>query len=713
MRPISLCLCLLFMMGILFSAGIQDYLYEGEEQTGTEPFYALSANYELIYIDGAAALLVKNGEIVTNQGEIEAALYQYSVEQHYPSQSQIDELTELLDLYHASREDGNMWEGIEEEECRMGIFLHAFPCTNESIPTNFEEAKANDCYLTASVLCDEYGDYLGCSDPVMIMPIVQDFSISSNQLTAIDEKTRADLANISEANIYDVFMEIKENIGKMRGYEQKLEETKFRVPYTQGGDECNDCYGMCPPIIIEGQYLEDAEELVDEMLPELEYIGNYEGIAQGIYDSTVQRTEFKQVNEQKAYYFSIYEPEEERAEQLLNESDELLGYVSDSEVISSAERARQIMESIEQDLNDSEFGTMDANLDELEAKLNVLEEKVSSSWEIYNATVEAKEEADAVFFMLDTKDISEEQQAELNQLEAEKRTQDRGFVDGLSPEKYAQITESYNELNSKATALLNSVEQAEQVVDTFKGAGTKTNEGIIDLASTMTPLEREEKEEVSQYAPLLVSSLAFFSVSSLAIFVFLFAFATFSNFFRNKIILFVGILLIGCSVLFAGVISGSIYYVLESSSTDASFGDFQEHVLSSPHVSIMVETEGVHTSASNKMMECAEELADSFVGKEVIVYQKTNSECIVGESGVTLAECYNSIEEPIIAFQYSTVDESPQFMTGFVYKGTFIGDEEYFSECQVAQAFLPTGDFAAAPGESLPETNETGSNETE
>jgi hypothetical protein len=326
---------------------------------------------------------------------------------------------------------------------------------------------------------------------------------------------------------------------------------------------------------------------------------------------------------------------------------------------------------------------------------------------IYNSTVDAKEEADAVFFILDTKSLSEDMQAEFNQLEAEKRTQDRGFVDGLSPEKYAQITESYKQLNSKAIAMLNSLEQSEQVVDTFKGAGTKMNEGIIDLASTMAPLEREEKEEISQYAPLLVSSLAFFSVSSLAIFVFLFAFATFSNLFRNKFILFVGILLIGCSVLFAGVISGSVYYVLESSSTDASFTDFQGHVLSSPHVSILVETEGVHTSASNKMMECADELAGSFVGKEVIVYQKTNSECIVGESGITLAECYNSIEEPIVVLQYSTVDESPQFTTGFVYKGTFAGDEEYFRDCQVAQAFLATGQAAEPSEEPLPGNNET------
>ena len=700
------------MIGLLFSAGVQDYLYTGEEQTGTEAFSALGASYEIIYVDGEEAFLLKNGEIVDNQGEIEAALYQYYVEQYYPSQSQIDNLTALLTLYHDSREDGNMWENIEEEECRMGIFLHAFPCTNDSIPTNAQEAKDNDCYLTASVLCDEYGDYLGCSDPIMIMPIIQDFSISSNMMTEIEEETLEDLANLSESNIYDVFLEIKENINAMEGYEEKLEETPFRVPYTAGGDECNTCYGMCPPIIIDEEHLVEAEELVDEMLPQLEYIGDYEGVAQSLYDSTIQRTESKAINEQKAQYNTQFEPEKTRAEGLLTDAEDLLDHVSDSTVISNSDRVRQVIESIEQNLNDSEFSTMDADLGELDAKLNVLEDSIQESWVIYNETVDAKEMADAVFFTLDTMDLSEAQQADFNTMKAEKRTQDRSFVDGLSQEKYTQITEKYNELATQANALLNSAQQAEQVVDTFKGAGTKTNEGLMDLAATMAPLDRTEREEVSEYAPLLVSSLAFFSISSLAVFLFLFGFATFSNVFKNKLVIFFGILLIGASVLFAGVISGGIYLVLESSSTDASFTDFQSYVFASPQISIMVETEGVHTSASDKMMECAQELSSSFAGKEVIIYEKTNNECIVNGTGATLAECYNSVEEPIILFTYSTVEESPQFMTGFVYKGTFSGDEEYFSECQLATGFMQTGVEIEVPAPEA-ESNITEENTTE
>jgi len=713
MRPITVSLALLLVLGVvLANPAISDYMYAGENQTGSDAFTAFDSTYEIIIIDGHESLMIKDGELISDESEIEAALYQHYVAQYYPDEEQISNLTAYLELYHASRENGDLWKDVEEEECRMGIFLHAFPCTNDTIPTNFQEGKANDCYLTASVLCEEYGDYLGCSDPVMIMPLLQDFALSSNGMTAIQEDVAEELANVTEGNIYDVLMELQADIETMRAYEEKLETTKLRVPNMAAGDECRDCHGICPPIVIDEEHLDAAEDLVDDLLEEVHYIGEYEELAVQIHDETIERTEYKQLNDQRAEYTAIYEPEKNRAVFILQDADELLEYVSDDTVITNSERVEQVMDTISTDLDNSNFATMEANLDELNAKLNVLTDSIESSWQIYNKTVAAKERTDAIFFTLDTKHLSEDDAAEVAILKSDKRTQDRSFVDGLSPAKYTEIKESYVELGDEAATLLSSVQDSEVVVDTFKGAGEKTNAGIADLASTMAPLERTQKEEFSEYTPILVSSLSFFSISSLAVFIFLFAFATFNRVFKNKMLLFFGILALGCSILFAGVLSGGIYYVLSSSSTDASFTDFQTYVAESNHVSILVNSEGVPAGASSQMMACAEQLADSLGSKDVIIYDKTSSECIVNGEDVTLAECYNTVEEPIIMFEYTTVEQSSQFNTGFVYKGTFYGDEEYFSECQVAQGFTQTDlDFALeAPA---PELNETGTNSTE
>jgi hypothetical protein len=712
MRPITLSLCLMLIIGLLSSVAVGDYLYNGEELTGSEEFTALGSTYEIVSVDGAETFLLKDGEILDDKGEIEAALYHYYLNKYYPTESEISNLSALLELYHASRENGDMWEGVEEEECRMAIFLHAFPCTNDTIPETFEESRNNDCYLTASILCDEYGDYFGCSDPIQIMPMVQDFAISSNRMTEIHNRTAAALANLSESNIYSVFSQLKDDIKDMRGYEEKLEKTQLRVPFTSEGDKCNSCYGMCPPIVIDEEYLDEAEEMVDEMLPELAYIDDYQGLAQQVYNSTIERAEQHTQNVMQEEYAGQYVPQKERAEGVLAKADTLLEHISDTTVLSNSGRVRQVMETIESGFNSSDLGGMEANFAELDAKLNILEASISSSWEIYNATVKAKERADALFFTLETEELSESAQAEYAALKAEKRTQDRSFVNGLSPEKYAEITETYNSISERASALLESVQESGLIVESFKGAGRKTNEGIADLTATMAPMEREEEEEISGYAPLVVSSLSFFSLSSLAVFVFLFALTTFSDVFRNKMALFLGILLLGCSILFAGVVSGGIYFVLSSSSTDASFSDFQSYVLSSPHVSIMVETEGVPSGAASKMMSCAGSLSDSLAGKDVQIYERINGECMVSAQNVTLAECYNTVEEPIILLKYSTVEESPEFMTGFVYKATFFGDEEYFNQCALAKGFVQTDISQYTAVEEPPESNETGANAT-
>ncbi len=688
----KLAVCLMFVLGILFPLSLSEYLFVGEANVESEEFDALGSHYEIVSIEGVESLLIKNEQIVEDQSEIEDALQEYYVKHYYPSTPQINNISSILALYHESRENGDMWTNVEEEECRMALFLDAglFSCTNDSEvrPTTWAEARGNDCYMLASVICEEYGEYLGCSDPWDILPLVKDFAFSSNGMNEIDNRTTTNLASVTEDNIYDVFLQLQEDIDSMKEYEEKLENTIFRVPIG-GAEECGTCLGICPPIIISEEYLESAEEQVDELLPQMEYIGEYKQVAAGIYASTMERKGYYSVNLLRAYYASLFSPEKQRAIELIADADEVLELVSDDKVLSNSQRAGELLLEIGGKLNDSDFGIINTSRSELNAKLNVLEEEIAFSWEVYENASEAKEIADSLFFTLETKSLSDEDLAEFSFLKSEKRTQDRSFVDGLSPEKYLQMTEKYLELSAGASEMLQRGETTEVVVDTFKGAGMKTNSGLSDLVTTMIPLQRTEREELSGYAPLLVSSLSFFSLSSLAIFLLVFVSAIFAGIFRNKLVLLGGILILGCSLLFAGIISGGIFFVLSSSSTDASFTDFQSSVLSSSQVSIMVNSNEAPAGAASSMMECAQELASELEGREVIIYEKLDGSCLINNS-ITLAECYNTIDEPIIVLAYSTEGEVPQFSTGFVYKGTFYGDEEYFSQCQLAKGFLQT-----------------------
>lgn len=719
MRPMKLAFCLVLALGLISSFSVGDYLHADENETSSEEFNAFGSSYELILIEGDEALLLKDGELLESQSEIEDALREYYTSRYYPSQTDIDQIYELFTLYNDSRENGDMYAGVEEKYCRMSFFLDAglFSCTNDSDvrPTNWDEARGNDCYMLSAVICEEYGDILGCSDPWDIIDLVRDFAMSSDGLNEVILRSHTNLANISEDNIYDVFTQLKDDIGKTRDYEAKLENSIFRLPWAANGDECDNCLGICTPIIIDEEYLEQAEEKIDGLLPNLQYIGEYEEVAESVYLSTLEREDYHEVSLLKAYYEGLFAPDAQRAEQLGADADEVLELVSDSYVSSNAARVGELVALIEEKLNASDFPGINSSRSELSAKLNVLEERIAFSYEVYENASEAKGLADSLFFTLETKGLSEDEMAQFAALKSEKRTQDRSFVDGLSADKYVQLTDKYLELSASASEMLNSGQTAGMIVDTFKGAGMKTNNGISDLVTTMVPLERTEREEISGYAPLLISSLSFFSLSSLAVFLMVFVSAVFAGAFRNKLVLLGGILVLGCSILFAGLVSGGIYFVLSSSSTDASFTDFQSQVLGSDHVSIMIDSGQASAGTADAMMECAQDLSSNLEGKEVIIYEKLDGTCLINSS-ITLSECYNTIEEPIVVLSYSEDGDAPEFSTGFVYKGTFFGDEEYFSECQLAKGFIDTEPaFSFGEGEAEPEGNETSAdgNETE
>ncbi len=693
MRPTTVFLCLLFAFGVLFSINLQVYLYAGENQTGTEKFTALNSSYTLIFINGKETLLLKGDALVSDQGEIESALYQYYLSKYYPSKDEIQNIANLLNAYHASRENGDMWEGYEEKTCRTSLFLDSFPCTNSSTPsfTNYSQMKGNNCYLTASLLCDQYGDELGCEDPSQILKMVQDFALSSNDMTRIQNETNAELAAITPENAYGTFTKIKSDMGQLSADEVKLETTKFRIPMG-GQKECRDCIGLCPPVIINEQYLKDAGTHIDALLPNLQKVDGYKAEAKSIYDSTLARQGHYTSSTLQEYYTSLFAPEKARAEKALGDADELLLTIDDSTVRENSARIRTLISGIETGMQTSKFDDINASRAELDAKVVSLEKAIPASQKTYNDTVDAKDQASAIMFTLDTMTVPTDLQGNVSALKATKRTQDRSFSTGLSPQRYSELKDKYDSISLEGATIIEQTQGGAQgkVVDAFKGAGRKTNEGIAGLATTVVQMQREDKEQVSSYAPIVLSSLSFFSLSSLAIFLFLFAFATFANLFRNRVMMFFWFIVLGAAIIFAGVISYGAYVVLSTSSSDATFTDFKGYVLDSSDVSILVETQNVSTAASTAMLECAGNLSASFEGVNATIYDKKDGECTVNGQGVTLAECYNTIKEPIIEFKYSPVDESPEFSTGFVYKGTFSGDEEYFTACEVSKAFKST-----------------------
>ena len=697
MRPTKVLLGMLLLASALSAFTVDNYLYEGEEVTSEETFIIHGVHYKLIFVDEEPTFLLRDGALVTDKPEIETALVEHYSTIYYPSEEELQELEDAFRAYDDSRENGDWYKDIEEEECRMSLFLHAFPC-NET-----------DCTLASYVLCEEYGEYVGCVDPADIRPHIEQFAFASNGMEEATTRIYGLIGNISPSNIHQSLAEIQTLIPDMQGYEEDMETSQFRLPV--GDDKCNDCWGICPPISIDADALTNATNKLSIMMEKTASFGDYSEQAQEMSDGATEREEYYALNQEREYYRGITNFQMGRAESLLEDANGLFDYISNTSLENTANRVEELVTEINSSIESGDFDSINSSLDELEAKNNILQSAVDKQWEIYNSTFAAKAEAASMLFVLETTQLSAEDEATVDTLAAKKRTLDRSLVDGLSADRYLELHEEYQEIITDLSPMLSDVERTSSVTSAFKAAGKKTNGGFVGFVETVQPMDRTDRDELSSYAPMVFASISFFSLASLLTFMFLFVFGALSHVFRKRTVLFLGLALLVAGIVFVGALSAGVYFVTKAASTDADFRDFQEAVAGADEISILVESEGVTSGAVDQMKACAQKISGDLSPQEVKIYERTNSECITPEDS-TLEDCYNSVPEPLITLRYSAVATRPAFTTSFVEQAVFSGDEMYFEECAFSAMFsMPAELSTPAELPEEPEANETGGGE--
>lgn len=686
MRPTtSLVVGVLLILSISSCVDVSRYLNTGESVSKEESFSVDGSVYTLIYVGGSPTLLLDNsGHILSDQAIITRVITVHFSEMYYPSQAEISALRADLDAYEASRNNGDFYAstkiklpgmnktvGMEEDVCAYSLYLNVFPCTNHT-----------NCIYSAMMLCDELGDALSCSDPERdIQPHVEQFSFAHNGMESSMKRIFSLMDNLDSRNIYSSLTEIKTIMEGLDEYEQDLETTKFRLP--QGGEKCRDCYGLCPRIIINESFLASATTKIDDMIEDTVFLGDYNAQGARMAQEANSRLAMATVNANRVYYRSTYDPQKADAQRVVAEARELLQIVSNSTISSYADRVDALITKMDADLNAGNFSNLNASMDELRAKTNTLRAAIPSQWGIYNNTEKAKAGATLSLFILETSGLSEEQAVVVASLSAKKKALDRGFVSGLTPERYLELTEDYENITMAAEPLVQQAEQSSAYMSPFMAAGRRTNEGFESLVVSIQPMDRSEKDRLAGYAPIALSALSFFSLASLLTFVFLFVFATMSNRVRQRSAMFMGFAVLGLGLLVVGLVSAGVYLTIESSASGADLGDFRQVLSVSDHATIIIETEGVSAGAAADMSSCAARLASELSPRRVETYRKTDGDCIT-DFNTTLEECYNEVDEPIITLRYSATQTRPEFSAVFVDSATFYGDEQFFRDCEFA-----------------------------
>ena len=673
MRPTQVLLALMIVVSLTSAFTADKYLYSGEEITEEDIFTVDGEVYKLISVDGNATMLVSDNDLVMDESRIETVLVEHYTTLYFPSQEDIDGIIENIVDYNTSRNNGDVYHGMEEYTCRMGLFFHAFPCRDEET-----------CTLSSYVICEEYGEYVGCMNPEDIYDEIKEFADATYGMDEDVAEAYWLLKNLTPSNIHENLVEVQALISEMEEFEEDIESTKFRLP--EGGKGCNDCYGICPPMKLDDGELAEANDELLVLMESTAPLGDYSAEAEYISSQTKEREDYVALKEQQNRYRSIFKPQDEYSSAVLADADELLSHIVNSTVSTYADRVEVLLGEINASIESGNFRSVNSSMDELQAKTASLASAIPKQWEVYNSTYEAKGGAAAVLFVLETSSLSDEEEAYVASMAAKKRTLDRSLVKGLDADRYMELREDYANVTGSLMFIYENVQSTSSFTGGFKAAGKKTNEGLASLVTTIQPLDREQRDELSNYAPLVFTSVTFFSLASLFTFLFLFMFGALSHVFRKRMFLFAGLALLIGGIVLVGILSAGVYLVTKSTSTDSDFTIFSEAVQESDTVSILIDSRGATMGSLTQMRACADEVSTALSPKTVVVYERTNSACTT-QSDSTVGDCYNSIPEPIINLQYSAAAAKPSFTTSYVNKALFAGDESYFEECSFAAMF--------------------------
>jgi hypothetical protein len=692
-------LCLLLLVGLATAFNVQDYLYPEEENATVsyENFTLNGTDYSIVRIAGQEAFLLEEGEPVTEKSDVQEAVYSYYLKMFYPSEEEIEDLKDLVERFNDSRNDGYDWRNKEEYICRDEILLSngKVKYLGEPIICRDEES----CERIGMLLYSAYGQGLGIGSPTPLIEGVTEFTPYSLEMDDILNNYSDMLENLDEDTLEDTIDYIEDTVDTLRTNSDKIETTIFRTPRLNDSDDRDacylKCYAICPSFDLDQDALDDIEDSVDDLSSGLGPISDYQGISNKIYSNSAARLNYTESEMKAEHYTDIFSPLNETGEEIIEMADEADQHVSNSTLSSKLFSLKSLHMTIPEDIEDRNFTTMEDDILSYEQLLEEVNESASFLLVQYNKTRDAKNQANSLLFVLESKDLDPVSIKSRDILRNRTADLDAEFRDGLTINQLVELEGNYTELAEETQELLMSESDipATRVLLLFRGYARKVNTGIASVAENTDVIPLKDIPGNSLTLPLF-SALVFLSLASIVVLAFLYIVAT-TRFDIPKSGYIVGA---AFAVLLAALLAFSffMYLFLGKTSTDATLTEFLSDFNSKNETAIVVDLRNTSYSDSLAMGSCASDLAGTFgeKGKSWTMYTVTSNTCTKSDSlgsNTTLSvdDCLERAENETSLFrlEYSASNEPPRFSVIYENKAEIRANLDYYDSCPLVALF--------------------------
>ncbi|MFH1222200.1 MAG: hypothetical protein V1492_03890 [Candidatus Micrarchaeota archaeon] len=686
----------LIILGLVFSFVPANYFYasEGNVSVTYKNFTLDGKSYSVVYFNSVETFLLKNGELVNDSSESSSVMRKFYLAQNYPSDAELQELRDMVAAYDVSRNNGyGTFKNQEEDSCNKALF------NDQRIEVYINGKKQmlwchdnESCDMQSKLLYQAYHEATGWGSPTQIYQPLVDFSTASFGTEYILNNMTYMLNNATPDNIVATVDYMKTNIPKLKTYASKIESTIFRYPRLNDSADVRACkgvcYGICPSLELDTTILDALLPKLDTLSVKIQPLVNYQDNSAAVGTRTHERVLYYQNTETTKRYDATFAPLEKKGQ--IVEKEAAAGYklIANTSVMMKADEMQALRTSIRSRINAANFTGLDGDIDQYESMTNDLQKKTDGLFLLYNETTEAKMNANYYIFQLGTRDLSGGDLDGYNALKTRIEALNADFIDGMAPEKAAELKDNYTTATTDGAALLKTVSNSPIATATtpFRTFAMKMNQGLENIVAA-TKLADANAIPENRYAALGgFSLLVFVSFGAIVFLVFL-GLIGIQKTRQIKYVLGAAFIII---MLFVGIFSGLLFFFMDKTAFDATMDEFLYDFSSKNKVAVVADLSLATDAESKGINECASSLSDVIKekNKTVDVYALTASGCtkngdeFSGDCKVALT-AYDSV----ITLGPSTTIEKPELKTIFFSSADIKASTDYYNACPIATMF--------------------------
>ena len=684
-----------------------DYLYSGESSSSITytNFTINGTDYSLVKIGGKESFLLTGDQPISDNVTITQVMKDYYLKTYYPSQSELTALKDLVKAYNASRNNGELkpYPGKEEYTCREIVFVDGrvkygsipIVCKPDADYCNYSGILIYQ-YLTAQNAVPPLGS------PAAFVPLIRDFSFSSYYTDYIILNITKKLNSSSEYEMYDNIKYVKSQVPALKSNLTKIEATKFTMVWKDSSKswvtDVNH-WGYCPPIDLNDSLLDKIDSAAGTILSKMGPFANYSTSSSAISASTAARIKYRSEMTNVSYYSAIYNPLSAQAADVIAFGEYSSARVSNSTLKSDLASLKSLHAKINQSIQSKDFSTIEEDLKKYPALITSVNMTAHDAFVSYNESVEAKNSADSLIFILETKELDPLARGEADRLKNATLILDASFADGLTPDNYTLITKAYGNVSSQALSILRKSRESpgSMMVLSFRSFARKVNGGIVSFmqSSGMDVSGVPEKKTLTFGGFSLIALLSLGAICTLS---FLMVLARASSVMKRSF-KYVLVALFLLAMLSLTTFSAFLFVYLDRTSFDANIEEFLADLGTKKSVAVIVDMNNAPYGTKESMKSCGALVASELFGKNrsSTLYYLDATGCTQvsfykgGNTTFTKASssCEDSAKqaETSITLNYSSTLEKPRFSSLYTSSADIAADESYYNSCPLAGIF--------------------------